>query len=59
MLNVAFFEIYSVIWLAHVGFMFNALPVISVFMESCTFIETDHILYIKTEYDRNMYECIM
>lgn len=58
--NVAFFKIYIIIWLAHVGFMFNALPVIrSVFMQSCTFIETDHILYIKTEYDRNMYECIM
>lgn len=61
--NVAFFEIYSVIWLAHVGFMFNALPncliVIIVFMQSCTFIESDHILYIETEYDRNMYECIM
>ena len=29
--------------------LFNALPVIgSVFMQSCTFIETDHILYIKT-----------
>lgn len=40
--------------------MFDALLVIrSVFMQSCTFIETDHILYIKTEHDRNMYECIM
>lgn len=38
--NVAFFKIYIIIWLAHVGFMFNTLPVIvSVFMQSCTFIE--------------------
>lgn len=60
MLNNVAFKIYNIIWLAHVGFKFNAVPVIrSVFMQSCTFIETDHILYIKTEYDRNMYECIM
>lgn len=26
--NVAFFKIYIIMWLAHVGFMFNALPVI-------------------------------
>lgn len=26
--NVAFFEIYIIIWLARVGFMFNALPVL-------------------------------
>lgn len=58
--NVAFFKIYIIIWLAHVGFRFNALPVIrSVFMQSCTFTETDHILYIKTEYERNTYEIIM
>lgn len=38
--NVAFFKIYIIIWLAHVGFMFNTLPVIgSVFMQSCTFTE--------------------
>lgn len=29
------------------------------FMQSCTFMETNPILYIKTEYIRNMYECII
>lgn len=56
MLNNVAFKIYIGIWLAHVGILFNALR--NVFMHSCTFIETNPILYIKIEYGRNMYECI-
>lgn len=57
MLNNVAFKTYIRIWLAHVGFMFDAPPVM--FMQSCTFMETNPILYIKTEYIRNMYEYIM
>lgn len=56
MLNNVAFKIYIGIWLAHVGILLNALR--NVFMHSCTFIETNPILYIKIEYGRNMYECI-
>lgn len=35
-------------WLAHVGFVFHAVPITRrvSFFSSCTFIKTDHILYI-------------
>lgn len=45
-----------VMWLAHVGFMFNAVLIIRKSPPaSCTFIKSDHILYI--EKSRSTYEC--